>query len=223
MASYGFVIAAPFSCDVGCNDTSRGAPWSDCAGLPSVSPGPEWAPWYAEVLKTIDWARNETAAGTDPNFALIDWSVGVGIAGHSMGGQATTIAASAACTAKWNIRSAVLHHPFDGTVPGGNLGSNISVPTAGFASTGDDIWPMTQAIMNVSNARPTAYRNEVGWSHLEPVLVPPIENPLLATYTAAWFKVTLNGDSGTYHDLIFGSGPDSMCKHANMSGCYATQ
>ena len=54
------------------------------------------------------------------------------------------------------------------------------------------------------------------------MLVPPIENPLLATYTAAWFKVTLNGDTGFYHDLIFGSGPDSLCKHANMSGCYAT-
>ena len=127
-----------------------------------MSPSADWAPWYAEGLKTIDWARNETAAGTDPNFALIDWAAGVGVAGHSMGGQATVIAASAACAARWGIKSAALHHPFDGAVPGGNLGSNISVPTAGFASTGDDIWPMTQAIMNATRVHPAVRRGGAG-------------------------------------------------------------
>ena len=53
------------------------------------------------------------------------------------------------------------------------------------------------------------------------MLLPPIENPLLATFSAAWFKVFLNKDTGFYHDLVFGEGPDSLCKYAKMVDCYA--
>ena len=72
----------------------------------------------------------------------------------------------------------------------------------------------------VPSGLPVALRDLTGSSHLEPVLVPPIENPFLATFTAAWFQVFLNGDTGAYHDLIFGAGPDSLCRHANMTRCY---
>ena len=82
LASYGFVVAAPDSCDVGCTDPSGGAPWTDCAGLPDVQPA-LWPAWYGELLKTIDWARNQTANATaEPVFSTIDWGAGVGIAGH---------------------------------------------------------------------------------------------------------------------------------------------
>ena len=229
IASFGFVIAAPDSCDVGCTDESQGAPWTDCAGVPPLG---DWAPWYGEQLKAIAWARNMTAnASSDPVFRTIDWEAGVAVAGHSMGGQATTLASSAGCAKQWGIKTAVLHHPETGTLPdGSNTGVNMSVPVVAFTSTGDRLCtPASVAgIMAAFNTSaqaatlPSAFVNAEGWSHLEPVLVPPIENPLLATYTAAWLKVFLNSDRGAYYDLTFGGGPDSLCLHANMSSCYIT-
>lgn len=145
IASYGFVVAAPDSCDVGCTSPTQGAPWTQCAGTPYLDP--LWGPWYGEQLKTIDWARNQTSNSTgDPLFATIDWEAGVGIAGHSMGGQATTMAANAACTARWDIRAAVLVHPEIGVFPWGtNTGSNMSVPVAAFTSSGDNICNAAEA------------------------------------------------------------------------------
>jgi dienelactone hydrolase len=228
LASYGFVVAAPDSCDFGCTDPSNGAPYTDCAGTPPLPPvGENWPPWYGEQLKAIEWARNQTANATgDAVFATIDWDAGVGIAGHSMGGQATAMSASPACAARWGVRAAVLHHPADGELPagGGHIGVNMSVPVASFTSSGDSIWPETVAYMAAANASeydvPRAYRDLTGSSHLEPVLVPPVENPFLATFTAAWFKVFLNGDRGAWYDLVFGGGADSLCRHAPMTGCY---
>ena len=98
----------------------------------------------------------------------------------SMGGQAAALGSAAACTKKWDIRATALHHPFSGALPNGqNLGTNISVPVIGFTSAGDSIFQMNEDIMKSVTVRPNADRYEVGWSHLEPVLVPPIENPLL--------------------------------------------
>jgi hypothetical protein len=231
LASCGFVVAAPDSCDVGCTDPSRGAPYTDCAGLPPFTPPlptSVFNAYYGEQLKAIEWARNMSATSTDPWFASIDWDAGVGVAGHSMGGQATTLSASAACAAKWDIRAAALHHPEIGALPWGNTGVNISVPVAAFTSSGDQLCVAatanaTMAAFNSSAQAatlPSAYRNVVGWSHLEPVMGAVLENPLLATFTAAWFKVALNGDRGVYHSLIFGGGPDSLCQSEPMVGCY---
>jgi hypothetical protein len=171
------------------------------------------------------WARNMTNGGsTDPIFSQINWEAGVGIGGHSMGGQASTLASSSACVKQYDIRASVLHHPANGQLPYGNIGVNISIPTAAFTSSGDSIWPETSAIINALKSTnptfPIAYRDVTGWSHLEPVLIPPIENPLLATFTAAWFKIFLENDKGYWPDLVFGTGPDSLCKYANMTECY---
>ena len=227
LASYGFIVAAPDSCDVGCTDAAQGAPYTDCAGLPPLSG--LFTPWYGEQLKAIDWARNMTAAGSDPVFQTIDWAAGVGVAGHSMGGQATTMSASAACAAKWGIRAAALHHPAIGSLPWGNTGENVSVPVAAFTSSGDNLCTAatTEATMAAFNASaqaaalPSAYRNAQGWSHLEPVLGAVFENPLLATYTAAWFKIMLNNDRGVYYDLFYGTASDGgLCQSEGMAGCY---
>jgi len=169
-----------------------------------------------------------TANNSDPVFATIDWKAGVGAAGHSMGGQASTLSASAACAAKWDIRAAALIHPEIGSLPWGNTGSNISLPVATFTSSGDTLCvaataAATMAAFNSSAqaaSLPSVYRNVQGWSHLEPVLGEVFENPLLATYTAAFFKVILNGDRGVYYDLVFGSGPDSLCSSEPMVDCY---
>jgi pimeloyl-ACP methyl ester carboxylesterase len=178
-----------------------------------------WCAYYAEAFKIIDWARN--GSSSDPFFSLIDHSVGAGIVGHSMGGQGAAMAASKACAEAWGVGAAVLLHPASGNVPGGNIGSNMSVPVAGFTSSGDPAFPGTLDYMEAfqGTALPSALRNEVGWSHLEPLLWPPCENPLLATYTAAWLKVHLQKDRGEYYDLIYGTGPDSLCRHAQMVNC----
>merc|ERR1711964_693281 len=92
MASYGYVVAAPTSCQYGCLD--------DCKSEPSDPPC--WGTWYKEQLKMIDWAQ--TQATTLP----INASAGVGIAGHSMGGQATLFSA-AYNGSDPRIKAAVMH------------------------------------------------------------------------------------------------------------------
>ncbi len=85
----------------------------------------------------------------------MDFSHGVAVAGHSMGGQSAALAATDACAAAFNITSAALHHPASGVLKqqhgggggggggGGDatrhIGSNItSIPLAAFTSSGDD-------------------------------------------------------------------------------------
>ena len=38
MASWGFIVAAPASCNMGCTDASKGAHWTACAGVLDVKP-----------------------------------------------------------------------------------------------------------------------------------------------------------------------------------------
>ena len=70
---------------------------------------------------------------------------------------------------------------------------------------------------------PHLYRNQIGFSHLEPVLWPPVENPMLGLYTAAWFKVFLGGqhEAGQkYFDLIYSkTGTDTVFTYAEMKEC----
>ena len=236
LASFGYVVAAPASCSLGCHDEVN-APYTDCAGVlpvaqPSEGDAKGWDSWYGEQLKTIQWARNMSRA--DPVLALVDWAAGVGVAGHSMGGQATTSAAHHRCAAEWDIRAAVLHH----TAPcelqaahdasggasggGGNTGLNItSVPLAVFTSSGDGICnaSASRAIWAAARVEHKLFRDLQGSSHLEPVLLPPVENPRLGTYTAAWFEVYLKADRGVFHDLIYGGGPDALCRSQPMVEC----
>jgi hypothetical protein len=93
LASYGFIVAAPLSCNTGCKDANQGAPYTNCAGLLPLQPlGQGWSSYYGEQLKVIEFAKNMSASSflrpasmgkVDP-FHLIDWKSGVGIAGHSM-------------------------------------------------------------------------------------------------------------------------------------------
>ena len=222
------MVIATFACSIGCHDARNSSRWTGCAGgpnpfLPPVGYG--FDSYFGEAFKIIDWARNQSAASQDPVFALIDHGAGAGVVGHSMGGQGAAMAGGAACAAQWGVKTVVLQHSANGDVPGGNIGSNISVPVAAFTTSGDSIWPETVAIMDAffsrGDAQAYAYRDEVGWSHLEPVLWPPIENPLLATFTAAWLDVVIKGDRGTSYGRIFGDGADSMCGHAAQVNCTA--
>ena len=226
MASYGFIVVGTFACNTGCHDAKNSSRWTSCGGLLPLEPvGEGWDSYYGEAYKIIDWARNMSSdPNADPVFSMIDFAAGAGVVGHSMGGQGAAMAGGAACAQQWGVKTVVLHHPASGTVPWGNIGSNISVPVAAFTTSGDAIWPDTRDIMGAFFARGDgqayAYRDEVGWSHLEPVLWPPIENPFLATYTAAWLKVAF-GDRGEFYDLIFSDSRSSMCAHAEMVNCSA--
>ena len=71
---------------------------------------------------------------------------------------------------------------------------------------------------------PRAYRDQVRFSLLEPVCTGAMkscktENPYLATYSAAWFKIYSNDDKMSYCNLIYGSGDGegSICKYAPMA------
>ena len=207
MASYGFVIVATKSCTLGCKHGG-------------------WSTFFHEQLHCIDWARNVSGGGGGadpgayPGISRVDWTAGVGICGHSMGGQATVRSATAANTVAHhrNITAAVLHHP---EVDSG--GGKIAVPLAAFTGTTDTICPAPETMEIWDPAPlPKTIRNQKGEGHLEPVLTPPIENPYLATFTAAWFKIYLGGDVGEYYDMIYNPGnasADALCTHAAMEDC----
>jgi hypothetical protein len=228
IASYGFVVAAHASCNRGCTRPGGASRWTTCGGLPAMQPeGLGWDSYYAEALKTIEFARNGSHA---PPFDLVDFSLGVAIAGHSMGGQSTAVAAGKACADAWDIRAAVIHHAASGVdgASGMNVGINLTVPTATFTSTGDSC--CEQSTYDIFAAMPPPpprlYRDLVGSSHLEPVLSPPIESPYLATFTAAWLNVFIGQSSGkappgseTYERIFGPTGEGSVCGYAQMANC----
>eukprot|EP00940_MAST-03C_sp_MAST-3C-sp2_P002562 g2562.t1 len=228
IASYGFVVAAPSSCNVGCTSTAH-TRYTACAGTPPPDIStPGWNVYFGEQLRVIDWARNITSLDGG-KYTLpfdIDWSAGVGIAGHSMGGIATTTSAHHDCVSEWDIRAAVVHHaaPSNLRNGGGNAGLNVTtIPLAAFTSSGDSC--CEKSTREIFEAAPTpikAYRDLKGSSHLEPVLIPPIENRFLATYTASFFKIYL-GKRETpgmlHYELIYGNGTDSLCKYQESVEC----
>lgn len=114
MASHGFIVAATKSCNIGC-------------------PGTGWDYYYEEQLKVIVWSQSPEMRD-DPVLSKVNHAAGYGIAGHSMGGQAT--ARSAAYGARsHNIKAAVLLHPFSEVVE--PIGRDIDIPLAGFTGTED--------------------------------------------------------------------------------------
>ncbi len=194
MASHGFVVAATKSCSLGCQDGG-------------------WKTYYLEQLKTIEWAKNVSTSADPGPLGLINWTAGVGIAGHSMGGQATVRSARRDWTEKYDIRAAVLHHPEtdDG-------GVNISVPVAAFTGEKDHTCPPSQTHHIWDPApRPKTLANRVDATHLEPVL---LSCAGLGVYTAAWFKIYLEGDQGTYYDLIYSNtSSDALCQYYKQAEC----
>ena len=230
ISSYGFVVAAPASCSTTCDDRI-GLPYASCGGLPA-GPDPyagsgwthRWSSYYAEGLKTIEFVRNASAAG-DPVLRLVDEGR-VGLAGHSMGGQAAAIAACAACARQWGIRAVALHHPAETATPVGggvsNLGANVSVPLAAFTTSGDGCCESsTTELYDNATVMPRVLRDMAGSSHLEPLKVAGAYNPWLATHTAAWFKLYVSEDAGPlWHSLLYDSSdPRSLCRFAPQRRC----
>ena len=151
LASWGYVVLAPRSCDEGC--------LFDCSTLKDDPPC--FGHFYHQQLLTIQWARSAAAAaaGLPINTTL------VAVAGHSMGGQATLFSAAYNATSH-NIKAAALHHAFTHNYP-----AIPSIPHIVFTGTDDSTAPPPMAY-NVFNANGAfsirGLVNKAGAKHDEP-------------------------------------------------------
>jgi len=202
LASWGYVVVAPKTCRYGCF-----TPWN-CQNLghdPMC-----YGAYYKMQLLAIDWAKER------PDKLPINFAAGVGVAGHSMGGQATLYSAAKGAVSH-DIRAAVMHHPYTHTYP-----SIQTVPFLVFTSTNDTLATpqMSQNIFNASDACP-----ERGFVERlddpkdpEPHLEPDrwgFNNSGIKWFTVAWFKVHLDKTPKTdgidFEELLYGSGAGSLC------------
>jgi hypothetical protein len=130
-----------------------------------------------------------------------------------MGGQAT--ARSAVHAAAYNIKAAILLHPFSEVFE--DLGKDIHIPLAGFTGTEDNCCgeAATRKYYDLAPG-PKTLANMVGARHTEPNL----PNSEWGVYMAAFFKVWIENDSGEYYDLIYNrANPDSLCTYHEMQTC----
>jgi hypothetical protein len=204
MASFGYVICATRSCNKGCHD--------DTTSLPHDPRG--FGHFYLQQLDVLEWAK------VSPVTPLIDFSKGVGIAGHSMGGQATVYSSSLKNTSAYEIKAAVMHHAYTHSYPA------PLVPFLAFTGAKDTIAPprMTEDYFNAKGANPIrGLVNKESATHHEPDTTD--YNPLLAQFSAAWFKMFLDktpsADGFDYHEMIFGKGTTSVCNGGDgaMKAC----
>lgn len=197
LSAYGYIIAAHESCNTGC---AKGT------SLPFDPPG--FGTMYKEQLKVIDWAKQQGGAG-DAIFKNANFDLGVGIAGHSMGGQATVYSSSSHGSGH-GIKAAVMHHAYTHSYPA------PIVPFLAFTGSADWIaFPsQTEGFFNAKGANPIRGRvNKAGATHFEPNFAPGPK--ALGMWSAAWFKVFLDetpqAGGVDYKTLIFGKGKDSLC------------
>jgi hypothetical protein len=199
IASYGVIVAATRSCAVGCRDASIGNGWGET--------------YAAEQRKVIEWARELG----ELNGVGIDFSNGVAIAGHSMGGESTGINSRAEFAEALDIRAAIFHQA---AILGEAEGRDVSVPSAHFTGTADG----PEARKNIFDGAPSpkVYRNQAGETHTEPVLLAPNNNPALGPFMAHWINVYMGVpdlDKEHSYEMIYGSDPSSLCKYAPMDEC----
>ena len=198
IASFGYVVVAPRACDWGCRD--------DHASLPHDPNG--FAHYYKQQLLAIEWAA---AQSTEP-FDRVDFAR-IGIAGHSMGGQATLFSSSGENASAHNITASVLHHAYSHEYP------SAQVPMLVFTGTTDTTalpsWSKTM-YEKVAPHLAKGFVNRKDTPHWEPITHPfgPY-HPELALFTAAWLKLFVDktpfADGLNYEELLFGSSNHSLC------------
>jgi len=200
LASWGYVVLAPRSCDEGC--------LLSCKTLRDDPPC--FGRYYEQQLLTIDWARSPAAAAAN---LPINTSL-VAVAGHSMGGQATLFSAAYNATSH-RIKAAALHHAFTHEYP-----AIPSIPHLIFTGTDDTTAPpyMANNIFNAKGAFPSrGLLNKAGAKHDEPGGSDggAAYNPMLPIYTVAWFKVhvdeTPQWRGHDFRSMIYGNASDSVC------------
>eukprot|EP01048_Picozoa_sp_COSAG05_P011218 COSAG05_NODE_1043_length_6061_cov_10.071285_5_plen_341_part_00 len=235
VAGFGYVVVATRACDDGCHCKSKACSLDhDPAGFRQ---------FYLQQQRAITWARGFGGAGAPavPEcFQQLNASSGVGIFGHSMGGQATVFSSSGSNASAFDVRAAVMLHAYTHVYPAS------SVPFLAFTGTKDTTAPpaMAEWLFNAgSGTHPRGLVNRDGATHHEvrppltprPLLTllfcaaalcvsitlsrpqPDVEdyNPLLPQFTAAWFKLYLEGralEFGLDFDaLLWGNSSSSLC------------
>lgn len=195
LAGWGYVVAAHRSCEVG-----------TC-----ISSG-----YYKQAQKVIDWAKAEAAKG-HPVMSLANFSRGVGVTGHSMGGESTLRNSQAPEYQHHGIIAAVMLHPYiynKGSTP-------PEIPFLAFTGDADTTAPMamSEKFYDAADAGlPRGLVEKVGATHQEPSDYEDKKepyNPYMAQFVAGWFKLYLDGETKSegvdWDDLIFGSGGNSLC------------
>mmetsp|Transcript_25148 Transcript_25148/g.52218 ORF Transcript_25148/g.52218 Transcript_25148/m.52218 type:complete len:392 (+) Transcript_25148:186-1361(+) len=215
LASWGFVTIAHHACKSGCSDDYTSLWWDP----------PGFGHYYKQQLLAIDFALDELPGSYGIN---LDVSGGVGIAGHSMGGQSALFASSYdnITATKVPITAAVFHHAFSHEFPA------PQVPFLSFTGEQDFVAPpwMSRSIFNATRGarntvRSKGHANKVSAGHLENQdwenagWVGDWYNPLVPQFTAAWFKVHLERKTHEFgvdwEELIYGDGPSAMCSGGN--------
>ena len=155
-------------CDVGCV--------TDCASLQHDPPC--FGNYYQRQLDAITWAQQELFLNTPLYDAeplpLVDFSHGVGIAGHSMGGQATLFSSAYFNTSAHDIRAAVLHHAYSHTFPAPTVPYLVFTGAEDTTASAED---MAVPMFEAGSTDPTLPRGHVlthihahavQWSHSRP-------------------------------------------------------
>jgi dienelactone hydrolase len=203
LAGFGYIVVAPRACDRGCR-CSHG---EQCS-LPHDPH--DFRLFYKQQQRAISWAR-AMATNASGVFQMLNVSAGAGVAGHSMGGQATVFSSSGTNASQMDVRAAVMLHAYTHAFPAPR------VPFIAFTGTKDTTAPpsMAEGFFNAAggSSLPRGLINRQGATHHEP----DIEdyNPLLPQWVAAWFKIHLEDkpqDFGIdFHGLLFGNGSRSLC------------
>jgi len=217
LAAYGFIVIAPKSCFMGCsppdsNSTNLGVtgsclPWTD---------GPQWTSFVHENTRAVKYAKASSADWA----TLIDWDAGLGVAGHSMGGEVVSQMGSADFKGEYNVKAVVCEHcqmcKVDGTV--------IQTPAMFMTGTGDyEVQPrQVKGAYNEDPTAPKVFRNDKGRGHTEMLNLLVQYNSAVAGHAAAFFKTHINGDQDKYYSQIYGNGTDSFCNYEEMYECFIT-
>jgi hypothetical protein len=207
IVSFGYIIAAHHACKEGCHD--------DPLSLRYDPPG--FGNYYQQQLKVIDWLMSNASSKTSLP-CTIDLTNGVAIAGHSMGGQSTLFSSSYDNASMHNISAAAMHHAFTHEY------AAPAIPFLAFTG-GEDVvaFPsMTEKYYKAKGTHTVSSKGIIYKSnadHFEPedpfFPVYYSYNPLVAQFTAAWFKIHLekkNMEFGiNFYDMIYGNLTSSVC------------
>ena len=121
--------------------------------------------FWKEQLKVIDFAQENMSD-------QIDFSAGIGVAGQSMGGQATMFSAThlAKGNKTYDIRAAVTHNPYT------YVYTETKVPLMIFTGSADTTAPplLAKALYAKESAEPKLIVNKVGGVHTAVVSDPLI-------------------------------------------------
>jgi len=215
MAAYGFVVIAPKSCFMGCSPPKNSSSEVEAAGacLPWTD-GPQWTSFVHENTRAISYAQKNTAADW---AAIIDWKSGLGVAGHSMGGEVVAQMGSSTFAQKYNVKGVVCEH-CQMCVKTGDI---IETPALFMTGTGDfEVVPaQVKSAYTADTTKGKSYRNDKGRGHTEMLNLLVPYNSAVASHAAAFFKVHINGDKGTFYNQVYGNGTDSFCNYEDMYEC----